>query len=69
MFIFAKRTIMRFAQKFSTDAPHAPIGYGAPKKLLQEIERRLTVVREIKCEPKLMSPTNEYGCEGLFIFL
>lgn len=55
---------MRVAQKFPTDGPHAPIGHGAPKKLLEEIERRLSIVKYIKCEPLLMNPDNEHACEG-----
>ena len=49
---------MRFAQKFPTDGPHAPIGYDTPKKLVQEIERRLNIVKEIRLEPKLLNEHN-----------
>jgi len=55
---------MRFAQKFSTDGPHAPIGYEAPKKLFQEIERRLNIVKEIRCEPLLINNDNQFACQG-----
>lgn len=55
---------MRFAQKFSTDGPHAPIGYDAPKKLVTEIERRLNIVKEIRFEPKLINDPNLFACDG-----
>lgn len=67
LFIFTKRQIMRFAQKFPSDGPHATIGMDAPKKLVEEIERRLNLVKEIRYEPILMYGDNEYSCDGELI--
>lgn len=55
---------MRFAQKFPTDGPHAPIGTDAPKKLVEEINRRLEIVKEIRYEPRLINDDNQCSCEG-----
>ncbi|OTF78824.1 hypothetical protein BLA29_006931 [Euroglyphus maynei] len=64
LFIFAKRQIMRLAQKFPTDGPHAPIGYAAPKELCHKIERHLNNIRSIHFEPILLNPDNHYCSEA-----
>lgn len=64
LFIFAKRQIMRLAQKFPTDGPHAPIGYAAPKELCHKIERRLNDIRSIRYEPILLNSDNLHCSEA-----
>lgn len=54
LFIFAKRQIMRFALR-SRRSPHVPIGYGGTKALKAEIERRISAIPRIICEPKLVT--------------
>ncbi|KAH9392643.1 hypothetical protein TYRP_005728 [Tyrophagus putrescentiae] len=44
--------------------PHAPIGTDAPKKLVEEIQRRLDIVREIRYEPRLINEDNQCSCEA-----
>ncbi|KAK9872502.1 hypothetical protein WA026_017968 [Henosepilachna vigintioctopunctata] len=54
LFLFAKRQIMRFALR-SRRSPHVPIGYGGPKALKMEIERRIAAIPKIISEPKLIT--------------
>ncbi|XP_044747230.1 protein C1orf43 homolog [Coccinella septempunctata] len=54
LFLFGKRQIMRFALR-SRRSPHVPIGYGGPKALKLEIERRIAAIPKIICEPKLIT--------------
>ena len=44
---------MRFALK-SRRGPHFPIASDAPKHLRKEIERRIDVVKDIRCDPRLL---------------
>lgn len=59
LFIFAKRQITRFTLK-SRHGPHVPIGYDAPKTLRQEIDRKLEIVKNIQCKPKLFNDDFKY---------
>lgn len=58
LFLFAKRQIMRFTLE-SHRGPHLSIGANAPKKLRQEIFRRINCVPEIVYEPILLNPAME----------
>lgn len=57
VFVFVKRQITRFTLKASR-GPYTPIGYGAPRILMDEINKRLNRVKEIKCDPQLIHKEN-----------
>ncbi|KAF7495172.1 hypothetical protein SSS_07378 [Sarcoptes scabiei] len=62
LFIFAKRQIMRLAQKFPTEGNNT-IVYDAPKNFCLKIEKRLDGIKNIHHEPLLINSKNEYSCE------
>ena len=64
LFIFGKRQIMRFALK-SRRGPHFPIAADAPRHLRKEIERRLDAVKEVRFEPRLLSPQEDDSLDRL----
>ena len=64
LFIFGKRQIMRFALK-SRRGPHFPIAADAPRHLRKEIERRLDAVKEVRFEPRLLSPQDNDSLDRL----
>lgn len=67
LFIFAKRQITRFALK-SRRGPHVSVGIDAPKRLCQEIERRLERVNKINYEPCLLKEEEENLFQNLNSF-
>lgn len=58
VFCFIKRQITRFTLR-SSHGPHAVIGANAPKSLKADIERKLKRVKEISCEPHLLTDAVE----------